>query len=108
MPNNNFNKAKSDLKHIEASCYGLPIACQDLCTYENAPIKFKTGDEMIDQITATLRYGNTYTEASKAGRAVAETRWLENDENLEKYRELYRFSYKDPERVQINSLEENK
>jgi hypothetical protein len=108
LADNNFNKAKSDLKHIEASCYGLPIACQDLCTYENAPIKFKTGDEMIDQITATLRYGNTYTEASKAGRAVAETRWLENDENLEKYRELYRFSYKDPERVQINSLEENK
>lgn len=108
LADNTFNKAKSDLKHVEACCYGLPIACQDLCTYENAPIRFKTGDEMIDQITKTVKFGDTYKKASKAARAVAETRWLENNDNLEKYRELYRYTYKDPERVHINKLESNK
>ena len=43
LQDNTFNRAKSDLKYIEACALGLPIVCQDLCTYENAPIKFKTG-----------------------------------------------------------------
>ena len=50
LADNTFNKAKSDLKYIESCCYGLPIACQDLCTYQDAPYKFTTGDEMIDII----------------------------------------------------------
>lgn len=105
---NTFNKAKSDLKHIEACCYGLPIACQDLCTYEDAPIKFTTGDEMIDQIKATLRYGNTYMEASDKARATADTRWLELDSNIDKYVELYCHKYGSSERKLINSLACNK
>lgn len=54
LQNNNFNKSKSDLKFIEACCYGLPIACQNLCTYEEAPFKFDTGDEMIKTIEQVL------------------------------------------------------
>jgi hypothetical protein len=108
LQDNTFNKAKSDLKYIEACCYGLPIACQDICTYENAPIRFKTGDEMLDQISTTLKHRSKYIEACKAGRAVADTRWLELDENIDKYMELYKYPYRDPERKFLNSLAENK
>ena len=69
LQDNTFNKAKSDLKYIEACAFGIPIACQDLCTYENAPIKFKTGDEMIDQIDRTLKDTKRYKSLIKKGRA---------------------------------------
>lgn len=108
LQDNTFNRAKSDLKYIEACCFGLPIACQDMCTYHNAPIKFRTGDEMIDQIKDTFKWRDKYMEIGKAGRAVADKRWLELDDNLDKYMELYKHPYKSPERKLINSLEENK
>lgn len=104
---NNFNKAKSDLKYIEACCYGVPVVCQDLCTYENAPIKFTTGDDLIDQIKAVTKYKAKYMEHSDAARKVAEGRWLELDENIDKYAEMYKHPYKSPERKLINSLAEN-
>lgn len=105
---NTFNKAKSDLKYIEACCYGVPIVCQDLCTYENAPYKFKTGDELIDQIRRLVKSKPKYMDASLAGRKVANTRWLELDANIEKYRELYAYPYKSPERKHLNAIDANK
>lgn len=107
LQDNNFNKAKSDLKYIEACCYGLPIACQDICTYANAPYKFTTGSEMIDHIKQVCSRRDTYEKASKAARDVAETRWLELDDNIDKYLELYEHPYKDPKRKLLNSLAEN-
>jgi len=107
LQDNTFNRGKSDLKYIESCCYGLPIACQDMCTYIDAPIRFTTGDEMIDQIKTTLKYQSTYLDASRAGRAVADTRWLELDCNIDKYAELYKHPYKSPERKLINSLAAN-
>lgn len=98
LQDNNFNKAKSDLKYIEACAFGLPIACQDICTYENAPVKFKTGDEMIDRINETLKDSNRYKSLCKKGRAYAETRWLENDENIGCHVEHYSTPFQDPSR----------
>ena len=108
LANNTFNKAKSDLKHVEACCYGLPIACQDLCTYQDAPIRFTTGDEMIDQIRTTMKYKTGYMKASDAGRAVADQRWLELDHNIDQYVEMYKFPYGSSERKILNSLACNK
>jgi hypothetical protein len=108
LQDNTFNRAKSDLKYIEACCYGLPIACQDMCTYNYAPIKFRTGDELIDQIKATVKYRDTYLKASNAARAVADTRWLELDGNIDKYAELYKHPYGSSERKLLNSLDANK
>lgn len=105
---NTFNRAKSDLKYIEACCYGIPIACQDLCTYKDAPIKFNTGDEMIDQISKTLKYNSDYMRTSKEARQVADKRWLELDCNIDKYVELYNHPFGDPQRKLLNSLDENK
>jgi hypothetical protein len=104
LQNNTFNKAKSDLKHIEASCYGIPIACQDMETYEAAPIKFKTGDEMIDQIDDTLSKKGRYMNISTKCRKVAESRFLENEENISKYYELYNYPVNAPERVLLNKI----
>jgi glycosyltransferase involved in cell wall biosynthesis len=93
LQDNNFNKAKSDLKYIEACAFGLPIACQDIVTYSNAPIKFKTGDEMIDRINETLKDHKQYKAISKRARQYAETRWLETDTNIDCYLELYSTPY---------------
>ena len=108
LRDNNFNKSKSDLKHLESSCFGLPIACQDICTYENAPIKFKTGDEMIDQLNTVLKDERTYIQQSVKGRNFAESRFLERPENIGKFFENYNYPVGSPERKLLNSLPENK
>ena len=87
LVDNTFNKAKSDLKYAEACCYGIPIACQDLPTYSNAPVRFKTGPEMIDQIRKMLKSRNAYMKMSDEMRSKAENRWLEK--NIAKYVDLY-------------------
>jgi len=102
LQDNTFNKAKSDLKYIEASALGLPIACQDLCTYENAPIKFKTGDEMIAQIEYTLQDRKRYKALCRKGRQYADTRWLEDDKNIDCYTELYQYGVNDPKRLNLS------
>jgi hypothetical protein len=102
LQNNNFNKSKSDLKYIESSAFGIPIACQDLCTYKNAPIKFNTGDEMIDRITSTLRDVDKYRATCKAARQYADTRWLELDQNIDCYTELYTTPFGDKSRKNLS------
>lgn len=90
---NEFNRAKSDLKFLEASALGLPIACQDMCTYAIAPIRFKTGDEMLEQIRKTLADEEGYIEASREARRRLCSRWLENKDNYGKYYDLYSYPY---------------
>lgn len=102
LADNNFNKAKSDLKFIEGCCMGIPTICQDLVTYSNAHFKFKTGDELIDQIKLLIRDRQYYIAASKKARAYGETRWLED--NIVYYEELYKYSYGNPNRKKINKL----
>ena len=102
LQDNTFNKAKSDLKYIEACALGLPIACQDLVTYENAPIKFKTGDDMIAQIETTLKDRKRYKSICKKARQYADTRWLEDDKNIDCYLELYQYGVDDPKRVNLS------
>ena len=102
LQDSTFNKAKSDLKYIEACALGLPIACQDLCTYENAPIKFRTGDEMIDQIENTLKDRKRYKSLCKKSSQYAETRWLEDDINIDCYTELYQYGVGDPKRLNLS------
>jgi hypothetical protein len=104
LQDNTFNKSKSDLKWIEANCLGLPIACQDLCTYKDAEFKFKTGDEMIAQIRGILSKKGRYMNICAAARKNADTRWLENENNLACYRELFSLPYGSPERVQLNKI----
>jgi O-antigen biosynthesis protein len=102
LQDSTFNRAKSDLKYIESCALGLPIACQDMCTYENAPIKFTTGDEMIDQINTTLSDRKRYKSLCKRASQYADTRWLEDDKNIDCYVEMYQYSINDPRRVNLS------
>ena len=102
LQNNTFNKSKSDLKYVEACSYGLPIACQNLCTYEEAPFKFDTGDEMIKTIDSIVGKKSKYMGHCERARKFADTRWLENEDNINKYVELYKYPYGDPRRVLLN------
>ena len=98
LQDNIFNRCKSDLKYIEGCALGIPTICQDMCTYENAIYKFKTGDEMVDHIDNLMSDKQRYMKAVRRGREVINKRWLENPENLGKYHELYTLPYGSSER----------
>jgi glycosyltransferase involved in cell wall biosynthesis len=104
LQNNNFNKSKSDLKLVEANAFGLPIACQDLCTYENAQFKFNSGEEMIAQIDDVLSKKGRYMNISAKARRDANSRWLENDDNIHCYTELFNHPYGHKERKRLNAI----
>lgn len=104
LKDNNFNKSKSDLKLIEANAFGIPIACQNLCTYEDAPFKFDTGEEMVDVVRNVLSKKGRYMNLSAKARAAANTRWLENPENLQCYVELMTIPYGDKRRTRLNEI----
>jgi hypothetical protein len=104
LQDNNFNKSKSDLKLIEANCYGIPIACQNLVTYQNAPFKFDTGEEMISVIDDVLSKKGRYMNLSAKARKAADSRWLENEDNINKYVELFTLPYGHPDRKLINAI----
>ena len=98
LTDNIFNRCKSDLKFIEGCAMGIPAICQDMVTYSDAHYKFNTGDDMIDQIDTLMKDKNAYMKAVRKGRMVAETRWLENPDNLNKYTELYTLPHGHPDR----------
>ena len=100
LEDSNFNKAKSDLKFIESSAFGIPSVCQDLCTYDTAFHKFKTGDELIDKISYLTADYKKYTKEAKRARAYMDTRWMES--NIDFYTELYSLPYGDKDRKLIN------
>ena len=104
LQNNNFNKSKSDLKWIEANCFGLPIACQDLCTYKDAEFKFNTGEEMVSIIRDVLSKKGRYMNICAASRKQADQRWLETPDNLECYYELFNHPYGSKERRRLNEI----
>ena len=95
---NNFNRAKSDLKILEADCFGLPIFCQDMVTYKNADFKFTTGEEMIKLIENEILRPGHYKNLGYKINKRAQLHWLENEENIGCYEELYRYPYGSPER----------
>ncbi len=101
LQENDFNRGKSDLKFLEATALGLPIACQDLCTYSVAPIKFSSGEDMIKKIRETLETEDTFLEASRRARVLIEGRWLEREENIGKYIDVYTYPYGHPMRKYV-------
>ena len=58
---------------------------------------------MIDQITAVTKDKNTYMKISRAGQRVANGRWLESDDNIGKYKELYSLPYNHKDRLLLNA-----
>ena len=100
LENSNFNKAKSDLKFIEACAFGIPSIMQDLCTYENAFHKFETGDELVAKIEMLTNDYKKYVKESRRAREYMSKRWMED--NIDEYLELYSFPYADKRRKLLN------
>ena len=102
LQDNVFNKAKSNIKYLEAATAGIPAICQDLITYKDAPMRFTTGPELIDQIKALTKDEGTYLKMSKKARAYADTMWL--DDHLDEFVELYTTRIGDKERTKLLRL----
>ena len=81
---NDFNRAKSDIKFIEACTLGIPCLCQDMETYSTAPetLRFKTVEEFEDKIEKILRKKNKYCQNIHKLRQIGEDRILEIDKNI--------------------------
>lgn len=89
LRDNQFNRCKSNIKLIEAGALGLPCVCPDLNPYEEADLKYKTGDEFIDTIKYALKNQTVYANLCKKARALSERYWLDSNENLSKHYEAY-------------------
>jgi hypothetical protein len=87
LVDNVFNKSKSNIKMIESGGIGLPGAYQDMCTYEDADVKFKTGDDLINQLEYITSDVDRYMRLSKKSRKFVEGLWLED--HLDEYDALY-------------------
>lgn len=98
LQDNPFNKAKSDIKFIEACLFGIPVICQDMVTYKDALLKFKTGEELKDLIASTLKNKPKYRKMSAEMRVIGESRLLERPENIGCISEAYLTPYNSPER----------
>ena len=102
LQNNVFNKAKSNIKYLEAATCGIPGVFQDMVTYKDAPLRFSTGAELIDQIKALTKDESTYMKFSKKARAYADTMWL--DDHLDEFAELYNTRIGDTKRTKLLRL----
>lgn len=83
---NDFNKAKSDIKFIEACILGIPCLCQDMETYQTAPssLRFSTVQEFDHKIRSILNFKNrnTYYGNISKLRQIGEKRILELEPNI--------------------------
>lgn len=79
LVDNNFNKSKSNIKMVEAGGLGLPGAYQDLCTYQEAEFKFKTGDELISHLEYITADTDRYMKLSDKAYAFTDKLWLEDN-----------------------------
>lgn len=89
LEDNNFNRAKSNIKLLEAGAMGMPCVCPDMVTYKDAFLKYRTGEEFIDQVKYALKDQSRYVELCKKSRTFTEGYWLESENNLGKHQEAY-------------------
>jgi hypothetical protein len=99
---NVFNRSKSNIKMIESGGLGLPGVYQDLCTYKEADFKFKTGDELIDQLEYLTSDQDRYMRNSEKARKFVEGLWLED--HLDEYEAVYFTNFGSKERKEKSPL----
>lgn len=95
LQDNNFNKAKSDIKFIEAAQLGIPCLCQDLVTYSSAPdfLRFTTAEDLEDKIQKLLKNKAGYYRLVDDLRKVGSTRFLELEPNVGSFMEALNTPY---------------
>jgi O-antigen biosynthesis protein len=109
LQNNNFNKAKSDIKFIEAATLGLPCLVQDMETYQNAPdfLKFNTGDDLEQKLEQILKNKAQYYKNVDMFRHIASQRFLELNENIGCHLEALMTPYDSSERKYLKRWNPN-
>lgn len=93
---NVFNRSKSNIKMIESGAIGMPGVYQDMCTYKNADLKFKTGADLIEQLEYLTSDFDRYMKFSNKSRTFVEGLWMED--HLDEYDALYFTSFGSKER----------
>jgi len=101
LQDNNFNRAKSNIKFTESGAMGIPCVCPDMVTYKDAFLKYTNENDFIDVIQYALKDQTRYADLCKRSRAFAELQWLENEENIGQHTEVYFTPYNSPERKYI-------
>ena len=100
---NDFNRAKSDIKFIEACVLGIPCLCQDMETYQGAPtnLKFSTIEDFEHKISKILNYKkkNKYFQNIAKLRDIGQRRILELDHNIGAHLEALNTPYGSSERT---------
>lgn len=99
-----FNRCKSNIKYVEACAYGLPVVCQDMVTYSDAMHKFTTGDDLIDQLTEITKDKQSYMKICRKMRLNIDNMWLENEDNIGKYKEVYCTRYGSSDRKLLSTI----
>lgn len=105
LQDNNFNRAKSNIKLLEAAALGIPCICPDMVTYKDAKLKYSNANEFIDCIKTATKNQHTYADYCKKARSYADNFWLEDEKNLMKHYEAYFTPYGSPDRKYL--LESN-
>jgi len=98
LQDNNFNRAKSNIKLLEAGALGIPCVCPDMVTYKDAMLKYSNANEFIDCIKTATKNQHTYADYCKKARAYADNFWLEDEKNLMKHHEAYFTPFGSPDR----------
>jgi len=89
LEDNNFNRAKSNIKILESAALGIPCVCPDMVTYKDALLKYKTESEFIDAIKYATKDQTRYADLCKKSRTFADNYWLDDEKNLMKHYEAY-------------------
>lgn len=101
LQDNIFNKSKSNIKIIESGAFGMPGAFQDLCTYKDAEIKFKSGEDLISQLEYITGDHDRYMKLSDNIRKFTDGLWLED--HMDEYEALYTTEWGSKERKEKSS-----
>lgn len=103
LQNNSFNKAKSDIKFVEAAILGIPCLLQNIETYHTAPpeLKFDTTEEFVDKLDQLIKNRQRYYTLTDDLRKYGETRFLELPQNIGCFYEAYMHPYGSDERKHL-------
>ena len=104
LANNKFNECKSNIKWLEFSALGIPMAGQNICTYNkytdnlfnNANDLQNLVDELFHKPTSQKKYSDIIVKnrqiVEKGDKHQPKGYWLEN--NVNKYIQLYSMNQK--------------
>lgn len=107
--NNIFNRCKSNIKYMEGAATGIPVVCQNICTYNTSCKQvFDTGEQMLEQLEKLFTDKKYFLKVCDSNYSYVDKMWLETECNRMKHFEIYNFKYGSSSRYNINNVNGNK